>query len=601
MKSLLFTLMMLLLNVSAAVSEPGKPLPVREAFALEVERGADGFLRFEWKVEDGYYLYRDKFSAVQDGKELALNLPKGVAKDDPTFGATEVFFEHAAAELQQPAFGTFDLSFQGCQDDGICYAPQTVQVDPQTLKIVWPETELGVARQWTIGSGGSVPPETFQFEPNDDDFSLAGDQGLIDRLLARGGVSLVLLSFPLFGVLLAFTPCVFPMYPILAAALAREGDRLTARRGLQLSSLYVLGLASAFALLGAVAGWSGQNLQFVLQSPWTVGVLAALFTVMALGMFGAFQLQLPHSWTNWVTRRSGAPDGSRRSAAILGFSSAVIVGPCVTVPLAGALLYIAQSADIALGAAALFGLGLGKGLPLIILGTIGGRTLPRSGAWMTSVNHLFGFGFLATAIWTATPILPQGADLVLWALFLAGIASFLLSRKINSEMGLVAVRALSAIALAYGGILLAGASAGGVDPLSPLEPLTSQNRNKAAAEPSFEPVTSTSHLKAELTRAAARPSMVYFTADWCVTCTVIERTVLKDSAVTEQLSAFSLLKADITKFNKSDKILMQALKVAGPPTMIFFDANGKEVPDTRLIGSITTRNLRFSAQKADER
>src|SRR5690606_18986582 len=265
-----------------------------------------------------------------------------------------------------------------------------------------------------------------------------------------------------------FTPCVFPMYPILAAALAREGERLTPGRGLRLSAAYVLGLASAFALLGAAAGWSGQNFQMVLQSSWTTGVIVVVFIALALSMFGLFELQLPSAWTSWIATRTGRRGGSTGSSAVLGFSSALIVGPCVTAPLAGALLYIAQTGDIALGTAALFALGLGKGLPLLVLGAFGGRALPQAGAWMEQVKRAFGLAFLATAIWLATPLLPPGADLVLWAALLIGFASYAFSVILPHELVRTAGRALGGISLIYGAILMIGAAAGATDPLRPL-------------------------------------------------------------------------------------------------------------------------------------
>lgn len=604
MKTILIALVAFLsvsLAPAPASAQTAKPLPVEDAFTLEVTRTQDGTLALNWQIAEGYYLYRDHIGASQNGAELPLETSPGIRKDDPTFGLSEVYYDAASAHLAEQVFGTFDVTFQGCQDGGICYAPENRQVNALSLAVTTPAAPQAAAPvEWVTEEAPAAASPAAPATSEDTGFALAEDDGLIQSLLGRGGVLLVLVSFPFFGLLLAFTPCVFPMYPIMAGALAREGDRLTAWRGFELSSIYVIALASAFALLGAAAGWSGQNLQLVLQSPVTIGILSALFAVLALSMFGLFELQLPTAWTSWVANRTGGVGGSRRSAAILGFSSALIVGPCVTVPLAGALLYIAQTADVALGAAALFGLGIGKGIPLIIMGTLGGKALPRAGAWMESVKRVFGFGFLATAIWTATPLLPAGLDLALWSALLIAIASFAFSAKIAETTPLAAVRSVGALSLIYGIILMLGAASGGTDPLKPLAQIAQRSEASAPArELAFGQTGSIPELKAQLASAGDAPTLVYFTADWCVTCRVIERSVLPDAGVIDGLDGFQLIKADLSDFNDENAALMKALEVAGPPTMLFFDPAGREVAGTRLVGSVTVENLTGSARTAE--
>ena len=403
--------------------------------------------------------------------------------------------------------------------------------------------------------------------------------------------------FALFGFLLAFTPCVFPMYPILAGALARQGDRLTPSRGFTLSVAYVLGLASAFALLGAAAGWSGQNLQMVLQSSWTTVIIVAVFVALALSMFGLFELQLPSAWTSWIAGRAGGPQGSAGSAIVLGFSSALIVGPCVTAPLAGALLYIAQTGDTALGAAALFALGFGKGLPLLLLGAFGGRMLPRAGAWMEQVKRAFGFTFLGTAIWLATPLIPPGVDLALWAVLLIALASYALSAALSHGLAFTAVRALGSMSLIYGAILMIGAAAGASDPLKPLAVFADRGpTSPTRTELAFASVASAADLQAKM-NADGRPTLIYFTADWCVSCRSIERAVFPDESVRQALSGIRLLKADVTNFDAQDAELMKQLRVAGPPTILFFDGNAREVAETRLVGNVSADSLTRSAAR----
>ena len=498
--------------------------------------------------------------------------------------------------------GAIELVYQGCQVDGICYRPETRLIDAVTLAVSDPYADGGAPMlQWAVEGAAAPPaPPTESAAPSSTPptFAIAQEQGLVPSLLERGGTMFVIASFLLFGLALAFTPCVFPMYPILAATLAREGDRLTPRRGFLLSAIYVVFLASAFALLGAVAGWSGQNLQMALQSPITAGVVAAVFAVLALSVFGLFELQLPIAWTNAIVARTGGGGGSKRSAAVLGFSSALIVGPCVTAPLAGALLYIGQSANVALGAAALFALGIGKGIPLIVLATMGGGALPRAGAWMENAKRLFGFGFLGSAIWMATPLMPVRLDLALWAALLIGVASFFFSAEWAGAR--VAARALGAISLIYAVILMVGAASGGTDPLKPLAAFTG-GPAAASSALTFSDTNSIRDLQARLDRSKdTKPTLVYFTADWCVTCRTIERSVLTDTTVRARLGDFTLIKADLSDLTEQNTELMQELGVAGPPTMVFFDRASREAAGTRLVGDVTVHSLKRSATMTDD-
>jgi thiol:disulfide interchange protein DsbD len=584
-----------------AAGSGAEPLPVDRAFAMTASQGPGGSLSLEWDIADGYYLYRERIAArTADGDALAVETSPGTVKDDPNFGLSEIYYRRVEAVLPEPGNGRFEITYQGCQEDGLCYAPQTRLVDPATLAVSDPSPPDGYpAVTWETEAAATAADKAGARQAaNPDGFNLAAEEGLIQSLLGEGGMPLVLAMFTFFGLLLAFTPCVFPMYPILAGALAREGDGLTARRGFVLSTVYVTALASAFAVLGAVAGWSGQNLQMVLQSPFTTGILAAVFVVLALSMFGLFELQLPTAWTSWVATRSGGMGGSKRSAALLGFSSVLIVGPCVTAPLAGALLYIAQTGNVALGAAALFGLGIGKGIPLIVLGTLGGKALPRAGAWMEGVKRVFGFSFLATAIWVATPLLPPRLDLILWAVLLISVASFAFAIKPSGGTASAASRAIGSVALIYGAILIVGASSGATDPLKPLATLVSRSQPAPTAQAlEFATVETAPGLRTKLDLANGRPTLVYFTADWCVTCRTIERSVLPDAAVRQRLAGFQLLKADLTDFGKDNAALMKQLRVAGPPTMLFFDANAREGAETRLVGSVTVESLMRSAAR----
>lgn len=584
----LFTILAAFIVVVFSPALAANPLPVDDAFRLSVVKDGDNRLLLNWQISDGYYLYRDHIEAKDaKGAALSVDTQPGIAKDDPNFGRLEVYYTRTSASI--PAGNeSIQLTYQGCQEDGICYRPETRTVDPVTLTV---SSQMGKGfTQNSPFQAGSVSASPTQVTSKA--FALAPEKGMIENLLDQGGSALVIAAFLAFGVLLAFTPCVFPIYPIVAGTLAREGEKLTAKRGFVLSSTYVVSLALGFAVVGAIAGWSGQNLQMVLQSKWMALALAGIFSLLALSMFGLFQLQLPSSWVSAISAKTGQRTGSKRSAAILGFSSVLIVGPCVTAPLAGALLYIAQTANVALGASALFALGIGKGLPLIAFATLGAGTLPRAGAWMEAVKQVFGFGFLATAIFMAGPLLPSGVDMVLWALLLFGVACFAFIKIPHRNL---VARTIGTAAFVYGVILMVGVASGGRDPLQPLSALANRDVNHNSAALRFAPVETVSALQEKLDAARGdKPTLVYFTADWCVSCSTVERRVLPDAGVKKALGGYQLIKADVSDLNAGNADLMAKLKVAGPPTMIFFNNASNEPEGTRLVGDVSSATIERS-------
>jgi thiol:disulfide interchange protein DsbD len=361
----------------------------------------------------------------------------------------------------------------------------------------------------------------------------------------------------------------------------------------------------AFGLLGVAAAWSGQNLQMVLQSPWAVGGLAVVFTVLAVSMFGAFELQLPSAWTSRLSRDTGTGRRSVVSASGLGFLSALIAGPCVTAPLAGALLYIAQTGDVILGAAALFFLGLGKGVPLIVFGAAGARFLPKAGAWMNRVKIVFGFIFLGMAWWLASRILPPVATLSLGAaLCFAAAAALGLFRPAASGVLNSVARGAGLIAAAWGVLLLIGVSLDAVSPWRPLAPLAppalaANGASFLAAAPAVV-VADNAALETAVAQAAARsrPALVYFTAEWCVSCRVMEREVFKNDEVLAELGAVDLIKVDVTQSTPEVRELLDRYGVVGPPTMIFLSRTSKEAAESRLVGEASARAVLTSLERA---
>ncbi len=580
------------------------PLQMDEAFRPSLSRVSATKVAVTWEIEPGYYLYREYLSAKSDdGSPLKLETPDGKIKEDPGFGSTEVYYDTARATIISDA-SMIELTYQGCQDGGLCYPPVTKTIDMASLQFSNSE------------HGGPISAETSNssqsawssFSSQKPDFALAEDEATtgVDGLLARGGLPLLLIGFVGFGVLLAFTPCVFPMYPIVAAMLSREGGALSPKRGFILSSVYVGALALAFGLFGMVAAWSGQNLQFALQSTTATIVIASLFLILALSNFGLFEIQLPAGFSNRLSS-GGRRGGSLGGAAMLGFSSAFLIGPCVTAPLAGALLYIARTGDVLIGAAALFALGLGKGLPLILMATLGGKALPRAGAWMASIRSAFGFGFIATAIWMVSPLLPETLMLFAWACLAVTAGVFLWQMRVaNASPGAAVIsRSVATVSIAWGALLLVGVGLGARDPLAPLEPLTVKTEvgqtAREIAKSDFEAVASLQALTSVLAEASAenRPSLVYVTADWCVTCRAIERTVLPDESVSAALDSARLLTIDMTANSPETNELLKSLNAIGPPTMIFFDHERQEVAGTRLVGDVTIDKLAASARAAE--
>lgn len=567
----------LCLATGAASGMPAAPMEADKAFVLEASR-ADNGTALTWQVTDGYYLYRDHFRVTVDGEDVLFDVSEGVKKTDPGFGDVEVLYRQAIVTLPVRS-GTAQVTFQGCQDGGICYRPEVRYVDLVSLAI---QTEPAVSTMIDRGGDGASLV--------DAGIVLADDADPSSAVLRDSNPIWIAVSFLGFGLLLAFTPCVFPMYPIVLGMLGQGGAGSSASRGFVLSSAYVLSLAFAFGLVGAVVGWTGQNIQFALQSPLTTLAMAVLFIMLAAASFGAFELQLPGFVTSRASKLLAGRGGSVGQAAALGFTSSLIVGPCVTAPLAGALLYIGQGGDWRIGALALFMLGMGKGLPLIALSTIGSRLLPKAGGWMETVRRLFGFAFSGMAIWIATPLMPIGYDVALYAMLVLVLAADLVVRARTRSaktaalmIGFVAGGGLVGLAAEGTGIIEATARISITSQVPPKSPLT------------FHAAGSAGDLVKEFQAADGKPLLVYVTADWCVICRTIDRSVLPDAEVVAALEGMRLVKLDVTEFDEESQAVLGQLKVAGPPTMLFFSGSRREVADTRLVGAVSVAAVARSA------
>ena len=532
-------------------------------------------------IAKGYYLYRDKFRFAVDGESVAVGtpvFPKGKEKDDENFGKVEVFYNSVAVRLpvERNASGELPLklnvSSQGCADAGVCYPPQT-----QTVAVTLPDpATTPTARSPVAAMEATAGPSV-----NVD------ESGKIAGILRDAGFWATLAFFFVAGLGLALTPCVLPMIPILSGIIAGQGHRNSHTRGFALSLAYVLGMAVTYTAAGIAAGLTGTLLSAALQNAWVLGAFALVFVVLSFSMFGFYELQLPTALQSKLSEESGHLQGGRGIAVFaMGALSALIVGPCVAAPLAGALLYIGQTGDAVLGGTALFVMALGMGAPLIAVGTAGGSLLPKTGPWMEGVKKGFGVLLLATAVWLLTPVVPPVVPMLAWAALLIVPAIYLhaLDPLPQHAKGWQRFwKGIGIVMLLTGAALLIGALAGSRDPLQPLAGLRTQAVAGEVRKLSFEPVRSVAELEARLA-AVDRPVMLDFYADWCVSCKEMERYTFADPAVREKLAGFTLLKADVTANSPDDKALLARFGLFGPPGIVFFTPGGKEVQGLRVVG-----------------
>lgn len=551
-------------------------------------RALDGqTIEINYEMAKGYYLYRHAFRATVDGdvaKLGELQIPKGKEKDDDNFGKVEVYYKQVAIRVpvERNVSGVLPLKLkvisQGCADAGVCYPPQT-----QTLSLDLPDS--------------ATTPSISTAQVGEGD-----ESGQIASALKHAGFWANLAFFFLAGLGLSLTPCVFPMIPILSGIIAGQGHKVTRGRGFALSMAYVLGMAVTYASAGVAAGLTGTLLAAALQSPWVLGSFALVFIVLSFSMFGFYELQLPTSLQSKLSDEAGHLQGGRGVGVFLmGALSALIVGPCVAAPLAGALLYIGQTGDAVFGGAALFMMALGMGVPLIIVGLSAGTLLPKTGPWMEAVKKGFGVLLLATAIWLVSPVIPAVAQMLAWAFLLIIPAIFLHAidpLPVNAKGWQRFWKGIGIVMLLTGAALLIGALAGGRDPLQPLAGLRGQAVAAEAESLPFEPVRSVAELDAKVL-AAGQPVMLDFYADWCVSCKEMDRFTFADPAVRAKLAGFKLLQADVTANSDDDKALLARFGLFGPPGILFFDKTGKEIGTVRVVGYQDTAAFLQSLQRAE--
>ena len=562
---LLILAAMIPVNASAYEAEFLDP---EMAFEYELVEQGDGY-RLDWHIEPEYYLYRDQFEIRGvDGPIESVEYPDGEMIHDEYFGESQVYYQQAQLHIDPGSATALEVTWQGCAEAGLCYPPQqaTLSLDG---------SDVGAGR-----AGGAEKP------------NLAEDQSLAASLAGSSLVWNLALFFGL-GLLLVFTPCVLPMVPILSAVIVGSGAGRS--RAFALSLAFVLAMALTYAVLGAVAGLLGASLQGALQTPLFVGVLVVIFVALALSMFGLYELQLPQVIRSRLEIVSNRQKGGHLGgAAAMGTLSALLASPCMTAPLAGALLYITDTGNAMLGGMALLALGLGMGAPLVAFGTVGSGLLPRPGNWMNAVKALFGVILLGTAIYFLQRLLPAPLAMGLWGA-LGILSGVLVLVAIQGQSIARPARglamALAAIGTGWGSLLLVGAAGGGTDLWQPLAPYAGTSTAPAQQEPSsgFSEVASLAALESSVEEASERGqwSLLKFNADWCISCDVIDREVFGDAGVQQALSDVHLLEADVTDNSAVDRELMQGLGVVGPPTIILFGPDGQERRGYRVIGEIS--------------
>jgi thiol:disulfide interchange protein DsbD len=550
-------------------------LPPDDAFRLGAFANGPERVRLVWQIANGYYLYRSRIAARTTSAKVQLGrlaLPTGTFKTDEYFGKQEIYQHELVGELPiARAAGDatdveLDVTYQGCAEAGLCYPPIT-----KTLRVDLPR-----------GSDGAFVSE----------------QERLASLVRSGSLLVVLGTFFGLGLLLGFTPCVLPMVPILSGIIVGQGASITTKRAFMLSLTYVLGMALTYTIAGAAfaAFGHGQQAQAIFQQPWIIGLFAGVLITLGLSMFGLFTLQMPSAVQTWLSELSSRQSaGTYGGVAVMGALSALIVTTCVAPALVAVLAVIAQTGDIARGAAVLFAMSFGMGTPLLVAGASAGKLLPRAGAWMDIVKRFFGVLMLAVAAWMLTRIVPEGAALVLWAVpALLGAWVLWPAARGGSAAGWLVRAAGLALGL-FGVALLVGAALGGTDPFAPIPRFASHQQ-----ELPFRSIKSLDDLQREVASAksAGHPVLLDFYADWCVSCKEMERYTFSDPAVRTALASVVLLRADVTRNDAADQTLLKYFGIIGPPTIAFFASNGEERRNFRVVGYMKAAEFGTVAHQA---
>ncbi|MBK6865318.1 MAG: protein-disulfide reductase DsbD [Ideonella sp.] len=602
----LFTVALVVaLTVTSALAAESAYLEPEQAFRGQA-RALDGrTLEVRIDVAPGYHLYRERISVELDGGGAALagvEIPRGRVEHDANFDRDVELLQGAVPIRVAVARAAQDLrlrvAYQGCADEGLCYPPQTAIVSAAVgggaiERAAW----LGdIASAPAAAVNPALAPAPNPAPATAANAAPASEMARVESALKSGRLPLIAGVFLVAGLLLAFTPCVLPMVPILSAIIVGEGGRPTRLRGFALALAYALGMATVYTAFGVVAGLLGEGLAASLQNPWVLGFFALLLATLALGMFGAFELQMPGFVQSRLSAAASRMPGGRFAGVFaMGGLSALIVGPCVAAPLAGTLVFISQTRDVVIGGLALFSLAMGMSVPLLLVGVSAGSLLPRAGSWMASVKVFFGALLLAVALWIVAPVLPAWATMILIgaALLVAAVYLKVFDRLADFAPGRQRLaKGVGLVLAVLGTTQVVGALSGGADPLQPLRHLARGseagagvgvgNSGRAA---DFKRIRTTAELDAAL-KSAGRPVLLDFYADWCVSCKEMEHLTFGDPTVQARMAGALLLQADVTANSDDDKTLLKRYGLFGPPGILFFDPRGTEQVDARVIGFV---------------
>ena len=603
MKSLNFklcvTIIFMVLTSLFSVSYATEFLDPDDAFRHSSTIQANQDVQLDWKIASKYSLYKDKLHISVDEIDIIakLSFPPSLKKFDKNFNKeVEIYHDQLSVNIPKAILkdnSLIALQYQGCSDDGLCYSPIDKKFKFSNGKLVALVDETpSVSSDSTAASGSASGNSALQ--NNSKSNEPVDEVSLAQSTLQSGNLWIIAVSFLGFGLLLAFTPCVLPMVPILSSIIV-GGDQTKPQKGFLLAVAYSLGMVMVYTSLGVAAGLAGEGLAAALQKPMVLIFFASMLFILALSMFDVYQLQLPAFIQNKLSSSSMNMQGGRFvSVFIMGALSALIVGPCVAGPLAGALIYISQSRDVLLGGLALFSMAIGMSVPLLLTGASAGALLPKAGGWMTGVKYFFGFMLIATAIWMLQSVLPNAAWMALWGIWLIACATFMKVFDVlagHVSVGTRFAKVIAVCVMVVGVMELLGAAMGSKDVLRPLEALAN---NRSGNNVAMASTTDNSHLQFERISTLAQLQqklqntkqivMLDFYADWCTSCIEMEKFTFSDSKVKERLKNVKLLQVDVTKNTEAHQALMKAHKVFGPPALIAFDINGKELSASRVIG-----------------
>ncbi|HEX7031055.1 MAG TPA: protein-disulfide reductase DsbD, partial [Gammaproteobacteria bacterium] len=552
-----------------------------EAFTFRAYANeGEGTITAAWVIADGYYLYREQFRfEVAGGANVTLGeprFPEGEIHTDEFFGEQEVYYQQVAVEIPVQGAGeafTLRVRYQGCADAGLCYPP--------IFKTTNVEVPGGEAAR-DAGASKNL-----------------SEQDQLAELIRTGNIGWVILAFIGFGLLLTFTPCVLPMVPILSSIIVGQ-ENITAKKAFVLSLVYVLAMALTYTVAGVLAGLFGANLQAMFQNPWVLVTFSVVFVLLALSMFGFYDLQIPASWQAKLANVSNSQKGGTLTGvAVMGFLSALIVGPCVAAPLAGALIVIGQSGDPVRGGLALFALSMGMGIPLLLIGTGAGRFVPKAGGWMDAVKGVFGVLLLAVALYLLERILPGEITVALWALLAIASAVYMGAFAVAASGWQKLWKSIGLVLFVWGALLLVGLASGRADLFTPLKNFGGGTAAQQEHLP-FKRIKTVEDLEREVAAAAEmnKPVMLDFYADWCISCKEMERYTFTDPAVRQALGDTVLLQADVTANDEADQALLARFGLYGPPGIIFFGRDGRELANMDVVGFMPAEEFAAHVKRA---